>query len=121
VSDDGGKMTTRAAHNSKPRGEAKPSQLGFYSGPWLDVLVDARNNYRRMVHTIEGEAFPERSTENLAAAHNILLEAISEYMEHGGQLNECLSLSLSLLKLANDLVAVYNANNSSMTAYVCNL
>jgi len=51
VSNNGEKTTTCAAHNSKPCGEAKPSQLGFYSGPWLDVLIDARNNYRKMVHT----------------------------------------------------------------------
>lgn len=78
---------------TQPRGEAKPSQLGFYSGPWLDVLVDTRNSYRRMIHTSAGEAFPERNPENLMAAHNILLEAISEYMNHGGQLDECLYLS----------------------------
>ena len=121
VSDDGRKTTAHAACNSKPCGEAKPSQLGFYGGPWLDVLVDARNIYKWTVHTIEGEAFTECNTENLVVAHNILLEAISDYIEHGGQLNECLLLSLLLLKLVNDLIAVYNANSSGMTAYIFNL
>jgi hypothetical protein len=74
-----------------------------------------------MIHTSAHEAFPERNAENLTVAHNILLEAISEYMEHGGQLNECLYLSFSFLKLANDVIAIYNANRSGMTAYVCNL
>jgi hypothetical protein len=83
--DNGGGAPTRAARNSKPRGDTKPSHLGFYSGPWVDVLVHARNNYRKTIHT--SDPFPERSAETLKVAKDILLEAIGLYVEAGGCLD----------------------------------
>ena len=121
VSNNGEKMTTHAACNSKPHGEAKPSQLGFYSDPWLNVLIGARNNYRKMVHTSAYEGFLEHNAQNLTVAHNILLKSISEYIEHSSQLDECLYQSFSFLKLANNVIAIYDAKSSGMTAYVCDV
>ena len=117
---DGSVKITRAACNSKHHGEAKPSQLGFYAGTWIDVLIIARNNYRKLIHTVD--PFPERNADSLKNAHDILLEAIAEYEDYGGKVDEGLSDGPhSFLKLANNALAVYNANSARMTAYVCNL
>jgi hypothetical protein len=114
---DNGKTANRATRNSKSHGDAKPSQLGYYRGAWLDVLIAARNNYRKMIHT--SNPFPERNPDNLREAHNFLLEAIAEHTDQGGQLDECsFILSFSFLKHANNMIAVYNANSFGMTAYV---
>ena len=119
-SSNGSVKITHTARNSKHRGEAKPSQLGFYAGPWIDILIIARNNYRKLIHTVD--PFPERNTDSLKDAHNILLEAIAEYKDYGGKVDEGLSDSPhSFLKLANNVLAVYNANSAVMTAYICNL
>lgn len=111
---------TCAACNLKAFSEAKPSQLGFYAGPWVNVLIIARNNYRRLIHTVN--PFPEWNADSLKDAHDILLEAITEYEDYGGKVDKGLSDGLhSFLKLANNALAVYNANSARTTAYVCNL
>jgi hypothetical protein len=87
TSDNGGR-TVRAARNSKPLGDPKSSQLNYYSGIWYDILVDARNSYRKLIHTTN--PFPERNADNLTCAHNLLLDTIGEYVEKGkGDLDEC--------------------------------
>jgi hypothetical protein len=50
------------------------------------VLVAARNDYRRFLHITD--PFPERNMDNLKDAHNILLEAIGECVEKGGELDD---------------------------------
>jgi hypothetical protein len=89
VSDNG--APSRAPRNSNSKSHVpKPSQLGFYSGTWVDVLIYARNGYRKLIHT--KDPFPERNLENLQVAQNILLEAISDYIEINGRLDEGLYL-----------------------------
>ena len=83
--DDTGRRKHRAARNSKSH-EAKPSQLGYYDGPWTDVLVNARHNYRKHLHT--NDPFPERNIDNLKDVQNILLEAIAEHKADGGVLDD---------------------------------
>jgi hypothetical protein len=57
----------------------KPSQLRFYSGPWVDVLTDAKYRHRLFIHTVD--PFPERTVEGLADAHRSVLDAIGEFQE----------------------------------------
>jgi hypothetical protein len=83
VSDNDEGVVSHAICNSKPHGEAKPSQLGFYSGPWINVPVTARNHYRKMIHTMD--PFLEWTPENLRDAHDYLLETIAEHQDDGGQ------------------------------------
>ena len=78
------KNQTRATRNSKYNGDAKPNQLGFYSGAWVDILITARNNFRKMIHAESGPtrpSFPERNPENLRRAQDHLIEAVAEYSE----------------------------------------
>jgi hypothetical protein len=93
LDDDGGggsdgseKIMPCTACNLKPCGEAKPSQLGFYASPWVDILIMARNNYRKLIHTVD--PFPEQNADSLKDVHDILLEAIAEYMDGGGEIEE---------------------------------
>jgi hypothetical protein len=44
-------------------GEAKPSQLGYYSGSWVHMFIYAKNSYRKIIHT--SDLFPECNTESL--------------------------------------------------------
>ena len=87
-SDHIGKKIKRAPCNSKSQGDhdAKPSQLSFYSGTWVDILIAARNNYRKIIHTIE--PFPEHNPNNLKEAQNLLLEAIDDFKDQGCKLDE---------------------------------
>ncbi|KAH9167798.1 hypothetical protein EDB89DRAFT_2074550 [Lactarius sanguifluus] len=70
-----------AAHSPrtfKPHEEAEPTHLRYYHGtPWYDVLVNAKSLYRMEIHTEASSPFPERSRENLGAAHDCLLEAVT--------------------------------------------
>ena len=68
----------RAIRNSKTH-DPKPSQLSYYHGIWVDILVDARNNYRKYIHT--KNPFPEHNSNNLMEAQNFLLEATAAYKE----------------------------------------
>lgn len=60
-------------------GDIRPTQLRFYSGTWVDVLIAAKNNYRLFVHT--DDPFPERTAASLEDAHGCLLEAIGKFRE----------------------------------------
>ena len=51
----------------------------------MDVLIAARNDYRKFLHT--ADPFPERNTDSLRDVHNILLDAICEFKETGGELD----------------------------------
>ena len=70
-----------AMHHSridKARG-LKDTQMGFYSGAWVDVLKDAKNLYHLHVHVTD--PFPEHNLKTLQDAHDCLLEAITMYQE----------------------------------------
>ena len=56
-----------------------PSQLHFYSGTWVDVLIIAKNNYRLFIHT--NDPFPERMAASLEDAHICLIDAIGKFKE----------------------------------------
>lgn len=56
-----------------------PTQLGFYSGSWIDVLKDAKYQYRLSIHT--DEPFPERSRDSLLVSHECLVEAIGKFQD----------------------------------------
>ena len=75
ISDNGGR-TVHSARHLKSHGDPKSFQLNYYTSIWVDVLVDARNNYRKLINT--RTPFPERSVENLREAQNLLLEAIAK-------------------------------------------
>jgi hypothetical protein len=87
----------RAARHSKTHGDAKPNHLSYYSGSWVDVLVAARNDYRRFLHITD--PFPERNKDNLKDAHDILLEVIGEHVEMGGELDYGSLLFLSIFEV----------------------
>jgi hypothetical protein len=55
------------------------TQLRFYSGCWVDVLKDAKYQYRFYIHT--DDPFPERSRESLSDAHDCLVEAIAKFRD----------------------------------------
>ena len=57
--------------------DIRSSQLPFYSGTWVDVLLLAKNNYRLYIH--KEDPFPERTAANLEDAHDCLMEAIGQF------------------------------------------
>ena len=57
----------------------RPSQLRFYTGNWVDVLVSAKNNYRLFIHN--EDPFPERSAASLEDARACLLDAVGKFKE----------------------------------------
>ena len=57
----------------------RPSQLRFYSGTWVDVLILAKNNYRLFIHN--EDPFPERTAVSLEDARGCLLDAIGKFKE----------------------------------------
>jgi hypothetical protein len=59
--------------------DIRPSQLRFYSGLWVDVLIVAKNNYRLFIHN--EDPFPERTAGSLEDAHECLLDAIGKFKE----------------------------------------
>jgi hypothetical protein len=68
---------------SNPKDSApQATQLRFYSGSWVDVLKDAKNQYRLFIHTEGG--FAERSRESLSEARNCVLEAIGRFQDEVG-------------------------------------
>ena len=77
----------RAKRNSrKSHHNPHPNHLGFYSGTWHDVLVEAKFKYRLFIHT--ENPFPERNTNSLRDAHDCLLEIITKYQDDGILLDE---------------------------------
>ena len=116
---DNGGRKQRATRNSKSHGEPKPNQLGYYSGPWNDVLVNARHQYRKFIHT--NDPFPERNLSSLKDVQDILLEAIAAHKEEGGELDEGSSIIYpfpNFIKFTHNMIAVYNENHSGMTILV---
>jgi hypothetical protein len=76
--------TKHATRNSKIDGGCvpKPTQIGYYSGAWVDVLEAAKNEYRFYIHCIADEPFPERDSDTLQDAHTCLLEAMAHYKDN---------------------------------------
>ena len=60
----------------------KETQIGFYSGAWVDIFEDAKNLYHLHVHVTD--LFPKHDLKTLQDAHNCLLEAITMYQECSG-------------------------------------
>ena len=56
-----------------------PSQLCFYSGTWVNVLIISKNNYRLFIHI--DDPFPERMAASLEDACICLLDAIGKFKE----------------------------------------
>ncbi|KAF8227375.1 hypothetical protein L208DRAFT_1379803 [Tricholoma matsutake] len=76
---DGTPVKSRATCHSKAdkvQGP-KPTQMGYYSGAWVDVLKDAKNLYHLHIHSTD--PFPEHDSKTLQDAHDRLLEAITVY------------------------------------------
>jgi hypothetical protein len=57
--------------------DIRPSQLRFYSGTWVDVLIIAKNNYRLFIHN--EDPFPERTAASLEDARICLIDAIGRF------------------------------------------
>jgi hypothetical protein len=95
-----------------------PTQLHFYSGCWVDVLKDAKYHYRLHVHA--EEAFPERSRDSLAAAHDCLVEAVAKFQAQvrleldDGSL-QCIFIGN---EMTNCFVDIYKAHCSDMDILV---
>ena len=56
-----------------------PTQLCFYTGPWVDVLKEAKYQYRLFIHT--EIPFLEHNRNTLSDAHICLVEAAAKYEE----------------------------------------
>ena len=56
-----------------------PSQLRFYSGTCVNVLIIAKNNYRLFIHT--DDPFPKRMAASLEDARICLIDAIGKFKE----------------------------------------
>ena len=70
-----------------------PSQLCFYTGTWVDVLIIAKNNYRPFIHT--DDPFPEHTAASLEDACICLIDAIGKFKEESRlPLNECKLIQL---------------------------
>jgi len=65
-------------HNSRIDDDnlPKPTQISFYSGAWVNVLKDMKNEYHFHIHCITDDPFPEHDAVTLQDAHNCLLEAM---------------------------------------------
>ena len=77
-----------AVHASRrPRSHRKPtsSQIGFYQGHWVQILILAKAFFRYYIHT--ETAFPERNDESLDHARECVLEAIQNYMTENEHAN----------------------------------
>ena len=112
-------QVNRAARNSKPRDNPKPSQLRFYSGLWADTLVKAKTFYKFSIHAESDDPFPERNTESLNSAHDCLLEAVAllseeqiETLDRGASFSHYHSL------FTDNVVVVYETHKSGMTSLV---
>jgi hypothetical protein len=74
ISNDASTTVARAARHSQPAEKAKPSQLRYYTGLWVEVLITAKNLYRLSLHT-KVPPFPTRGRDTLNAAQDHILEA----------------------------------------------
>jgi hypothetical protein len=59
--------------------DIRSSQLRFYSGTWVDILVAAKNNYRLFINN--EDPFPERTAASLEDAQGCLLDAIGKFKQ----------------------------------------
>ena len=78
-SDDSSDTNVRVQRRSNLNTAPLPTQLRFYSGCWVDVLKEAKYQYRLHIHT--EDPFPERTRESLADAHECLVEAIAKFQQ----------------------------------------
>ena len=108
----------RAKRNSKKsHHNPHPHHLGFYSGTWYDVLVEAKFKYRLFIHT--ENPFPERNSNSLRDAHDCLLETITKFKDDGIHLDEGTVNQLLMYTIfTNKITAVYNTHRSDMTSLV---
>jgi hypothetical protein len=77
--DEDTEVTRRKRRSRTSNGDIRASQLRFYSGIWVDVLVAAKNNYRLFIHN--EEPFPERTSISLEDARMCLLDALGKFQE----------------------------------------
>ena len=83
--DDQPAANIRAPRNSKTdkiRGP-KRTQLEYYSGPWVDILKAAKEEYCLFLHTSENP-FPECGSQTLQDTHNCLLEVLECHEDDPG-------------------------------------
>jgi hypothetical protein len=72
-----------AAHDIKGINiNAKPTQMWYYSGAWVDILKAAKNCYRLYLHTATADAFPECNMDSLQDANDCLLEVIAQHKDN---------------------------------------
>ena len=76
-----GKQIVRKTRNSRPAAAARPNQLRFYTGSWIDILTNAKNWYRLKLHCVLMNPFPERSAATLNEAHKCILDAVGCHLE----------------------------------------
>jgi hypothetical protein len=103
--------------NSKSRKEPAPTNLGFYSGDWLCILISAKMLYRCNIHTVT--PFPERNDDTLEIAHDFLLEAVTIYLDtNKNTVLDYGSSSFAYIIISNDFIDIYNHNKHGMIALV---
>ena len=80
-SDSAAPVTAYVSHCSRSYRDPIPSQIGFYMGHWVHILVSAKalHVFQHDIHT--RIPFPEHNNENLKFAHECIVESIVEYME----------------------------------------
>ena len=105
------KQNSRNSHHNP-----NPHHLGYYSGAWYDVLVEAKNRYRLFNHT--QIPFPDRNSNSLQDTHDCLLETIARYKEDGVQLDNSTVINYQYAIVTNNKIGVYNTHRSSMTSLV---
>ena len=119
--DDSEDPIPRAKRNSKKsHHDPYPHHLGYYTGTWRDVLVEAKTKYRLFIHT--QNPFPERNKNGLRDAHDCLLETITKFKDDGTQIDEGKSnIYQHILLLLTNITDLYNSHRSSMTALVSSI
>ena len=96
----------RAARHSRSTGEVKPDTMAYYRGtPWWFILTQAKIKYCR--HIALNHGFPDRD-EHLGDARDILLEAIEEYNDENGILDQSVFYWLYICIFTYYLVQITN-------------
>lgn len=74
-------VPVKAFVSRRPRSRKDPisSQIGFYTGHWVNILTWAKQTFRHEIHT--NVPFPERSDQNLRFARECILESITRYLD----------------------------------------
>ena len=78
-SDSATPVTAYVSCCSRSHRDPIPSQIGFYTGHWVHILVSAKALFRHDIHM--RIPFPECNDENLKFAYECVIESIAEYME----------------------------------------